>query len=420
MLLWTLVGCLTIAALLPVLWPLLMRRASVPSAAGADADPLVAVYRDRQREIERERAAGRLSADEARTALDELVAQMARELPEESAPTAPTPQSTGSAAARGAAIAIALLVPAASLMVYLALGAPELATDEIAVADGEIDERKLDQMITDLERRVRGNPDDGEAWMMLAGARKFRGQPAEANQAFEEALRRVPPSARLLAEFAESLAITRDGRFDGRPFALLEQALRLDPDDPKAIALMGAAQFQAGNLAAARGHLKRLLDSMPPDQQQRDALRDVLARIDARIAAGDGATSPADATPASRAATTGAEAVSGRVELDPSLAERAKAARTLFVVARSPAGPRVPFAVLRIDNPSLPLDFRLDDSLAMDPSRRLSGADQVVIEVRLSASGNAIRQPGDLFGESKIVRPGEQGLSLRINQVIQP
>jgi cytochrome c-type biogenesis protein CcmH len=80
----------------------------------------------------------------------------------------------------------------------------------------------------------------------------------------------------------------------------------------------------------------------------------------------------------------------------------------------------VPFAVLRIDNPSLPLDFRLDDSLAMDPSRRLSGADQVVIEVRLSASGNAIRQPGDLFGESKIVRPGEQGLSLRINQVIQP
>ena len=420
MLLWTLVGCLTIAALLPVLWPLLTRRALDSSAAGVDADPLVAVYRDRQREIERERAAGRLTADEARTALDELVAQMARELPEESASAVTAQQSTRSVAARGAAIAIALLVPASALMVYFTLGAPELATDEITVADGEIDERKLDQMIADLERRVRGNPDDGEAWMMLAGARKFRGQPAEANQAFEEALRRGPPNARLLAEFAESLALTRDGRFDGRPIGLLDQALRLDPDDPKAIALMGAAQFQAGNLSAARGHLRRLLDSMPPDQQQRDALRDVLARIDARIAAGDGAPSPTDATATSRAATTGAESLSGRVELDPALIERAKAARTLFVVARSPTGPRVPFAVQRIDNPSLPLDFRLDDSLAMDPSRRLSGADQVVIEVRLSASGNAIRQPGDLFGESKVVRPGEQGLSLRINQVVQP
>ena len=420
MLLWTLVGCLTIAALLPVLWPLLTRRALASPAASVDADPLVAVYRDRQREIERERAAGRLTADEARTALDELVAQMARELPEESASAVTAQQSTSSAAARGAAIAIALLVPASALMVYFMLGAPELATDEVTVADGEIDERKLDQMIADLERRVRGNPDDGEAWMMLAGARKFRGQPAEANTAFEEALRRVPPNARLLAEFAESLALTRDGRFDGRPIGLLDQALRLDPDDPKAIALMGAAQFQAGNLPAARGYLRRLLDSMPPDQQQRDALRDVLARIDARIAAGDGAPSPTDATATSRAATTGAESLSGRVELDPALIERAKAARTLFVVARSPTGPRVPFAVQRIDNPSLPLDFRLDDSLAMDPSRRLSGADQVVIEVRLSASGNAIRQPGDLFGESKIVRPGEQGLSLRINQVVQP
>lgn len=420
MLLWTLVGCLTIAALLPVLWPLLTRRALASPAASVDADPLVAVYRDRQREIERERAAGRLTADEARTALDELVAQMARELPEESASAVTAQQSTSSAAARGAAIAIALLVPASALMVYFMLGAPELATDEVTVADGEIDERKLDQMIADLERRVRGNPDDGEAWMMLAGARKFRGQPAEANTAFEEALRRVPPNARLLAEFAESLALTRDGRFDGRPIGLLDQALRLDPDDPKAIALMGAAQFQAGNLPAARGYLRRLLDSMPPDQQQRDALRDVLARIDARIAAGDGAPSPTDATATSRAATTGAESLSGRVELDPALIERAKAARTLFVVARSPTGPRVPFAVQRIDNPSLPFDFRLDDSLAMDPSRRLSGADQVVIEVRLSASGNAIRQPGDLFGESKIVRPGEQGLSLRINQVVQP
>lgn len=420
MLLWTLVACLTIAALLPVLWPLLTRRTPNTSAVSHDTGPLVAVYRDRRRELEREQAAGRLTADEAQAAIDELVAQMARELPADAESAGTASQRGSSMPARAAAIAIALLVPTSALMVYFALGTPELATDELQAGDGEIDERKLDQMIADLERRVRGNPDDGEAWMMLAGARKFRGQPAEANQAFEEALRRVPPNARLLAEFAESLALTRDGRFDGRPIALLEQALRLDPDDPKAIALMGAAQFQAGNLQAARENLRRLLDSMPPDQQQRDALRDVLARIDARIAAGDGSPSATEAPASSRAIAPGAEAVTGRVELDPALADRARTARTLFIVARSPVGPRVPYAVLRIDNPVLPLDFRLDDSLAMDPSRRLSGADQVVIEARLSASGNAIRQPGDLYGESKPLRPGQQGLGLRIDQVVQP
>ena len=418
MLLWTIVGCLTVAALLPVLWPLLTRRAIEGAEAGASSAPLVAVYRDRQREIERERASGRLSDQEAAAAIDELVAQMAAELPDESADSA-APPARGSSAARAAALAVALLVPASAITVYLALGTPELATGELEAADGELDERKLHQMIADLERRVRGNSEDGEAWMMLAGARKFRGQPAEANEAFEQALRRVPPSARLLAEFAESLAITRDGRFEGRPVALLEQALRLDPDDPKAIALMGAAQFQLGNLQEARGHLRRLLESMPPDQPQREALRDVLARIDAQI----------DATPGRRAATpdsaaaapaTGSAIITGRVELDPALAARAASARTLFIVARSPSGPRVPYAVLRIDNPALPLDFQLDDSLAMDPSRRLSGAGQVVIEARLSASGNALRQPGDLFGESPAMQPGQRGVQLRIGQVVQP
>jgi cytochrome c-type biogenesis protein CcmH len=303
--------------------------------------------------------------------------------------------------------------------VYLTLGTPELATGELEAADGEIDERKLDQMITDLEKRVRGNPDDGEAWMMLAGARKFRGLPAQANEAFEQALRRVPPNARLLAEFAESLAVTRDGRFEGRPIALLEQALRLDPDDPKAVALMGAAQFQLGNLQEARVHLRRLLDSMPPDQPQREALRDVLARIDAQIDSPP-SPQPPGSTPGKQAVQPGVEAIAGRVELDPALAGRASSSRTLFIVARSPSGPRVPFAVLRIDNPSLPIDFQLDDSLAMDPSRRLSAAGQVIIEARLSESGNAIRQPGDLFGESTVIQPGQRGVQLRIGQVVQP
>lgn len=413
MLLWTIVGCLTVVALLPVLWPLLARRIVPPDPVSAESDPLVAVYRDRRREIERERDAGRLSADEASAAIDELVAQMARELPDQAA-AAPASQPVRSTLpARMAALAIAITVPIASLLVYQTVGAPELATGDLTLGDGEIDERKLDQMIADLERRVRGNADDTEAWMMLAGARKFRGRLAEANEAFEEVLRRTAPNARLLAEFAESLAITRDGRFDGRPMALLEQALRLDPDDPKAVALMGAAQFQAGNLQAARVHLKRLLDSMPAEQPQREALRDVLARIDAQLEA-SGARDPAPGTAAP------SEAVTGEIDIAPQLAAQVSAARTLFVTARSATGPRVPLAVLRVDNPSLPRAFRLDDSLAMDPARKLSSADQLIIEVRLSRSGNALREPGDLISEPIAARPGQSGLKLRIDRVVQP
>jgi cytochrome c-type biogenesis protein CcmH len=112
--------------------------------------------------------------------------------------------------------------------------------------------------------------------------------------------------------------------------------------------------------------------------------------------------------------------VTGEIELDPQLAAQASSARTLFVTARSATGPRVPLAVLRVDNPALPRAFRLDDSLAMDPARRLSSADQLIIEVRLSRSGNALREPGDLISEPLAARPGQSGLKVRIDRVVQP
>ena len=418
MLLWIIAGCLTVATLIPLLWPLLRRQVVAPASVAPSDFELVAVYLDRRREIEREREAGRLSAAEADSALDELATQMAADLPgaspaEQALPTV----ASGAWPARLAALILATVVPTSAVLVYLSLGAPELVGATLSSPDGDIDERKLDAMIAELEQRVRKQPDDGEAWMMLAGARKFRGLPAAANEAFEEALRRVPPSARLLAEFAESLALVREGRFEGRPTALLEQALSLDPDDPKAVALMGAAQYQAGNLVQARLYLRKLLDSMPADRSEREALREVLGRIDAQIGAAPGASASASGTGGSAAPPL---VVTGSVSIDPALAQPAAGMRTLFIIARLPAGPRIPLAAVRINNPVFPFEFRLDDSTAMDPSRKLSSAEEVVIEARLSASGNALREPGDLFAEVPGIRPGARDVLLRIDRTVQP
>jgi cytochrome c-type biogenesis protein CcmH len=444
---WTTAALITLAVLWGLLWPLLRRQSAQPDDS---PDPLIAVYRDRRREIESERALGRLSAEEADAAVEELIQQMARELPEGSPPvhddTRSQPSSLG---ARLVAVFMAVLMPAGAGLVYLQVGAPELTDpDTVAMlsAPPRFDAEQVGQLITQVEERVRTNPDDGEAWLVLASARKFQGNHAGAVEAFERALKLNPPGARMLAEFAESLALLAQGSFAGRPLKLLEQAMSLDPDDPKAVALMGAAQFQIGNLSAARTLMSRLLDAMPADQvEQRASMTEVIKRIDARIAS-EGQTAPASGTgtvppqasgspplaagprasglaSATDAPLTGAgasSAITGSVRLSPELVAQSAGARILFITARAGSGPRIPYAAIRLESPQWPLEFRLDDSLAMDPSRRLSGAGEVVVEARLSKTGDALRRPGDLYGISAPVRPGAQDVRLIIDQVVTP
>jgi cytochrome c-type biogenesis protein CcmH len=433
MLFWSSVVLITLAVLWTVVGPLLRGGRARDDQS---ADPLIAVYRDRRREIEDERIAGRIGDEEARVAIEELVAQMAVELPAESSGGVAEPR-TPTLATRGLALLLAVLIPGGAALIYLQLGAPELTDPDVVAALSEpprFDAAQVDQLIMQVEARVRANPSDGEAWLVLASARKFRSDHAGAVEAFERAVRLNPPGARMLAEFAESLAMLAQGSFAGRPLQLLEQAMGLDPDDAKAIALMGAAQYQIGNFGAARTLLNRLLEAMPPGQtEQRAAMAELLKRIDDRIAtegrSGAAPQAAASASPqgAGRAdpssGPTGdadATMISGSVSLSPALAAQAREAPTLFITARAGAGPRIPYAALRIDQPRLPLEFRLDDSLAMDPSRRLSSAGEVVIEARLSRSGSANRSAGDLYGVSEPVRPGARELRLVIDQVVNP
>jgi cytochrome c-type biogenesis protein CcmH len=78
----------------------------------------------------------------------------------------------------------------------------------------------------------------------------------------------------------------------------------------------------------------------------------------------------------------------------------------------------MPLAVIRGTAGELPRDFTLDDSLAMAPTMKISGADAVRIEARISRSGTAQPQSGDLFGTSAVVKPGARGVKVVVDQVV--
>jgi cytochrome c-type biogenesis protein CcmH len=129
------------------------------------------------------------------------------------------------------------------------------------------------------------------------------------------------------------------------------------------------------------------------------------------------ATVPAYAEPAQPTGQTGQSlAISGKVTVAPSLVGKGSATDTLFVFAREVSGPPMPVAIVRATKKDLPFTFRLDDSNSMMPSRKLSDVGTVVIVARLSKSGQAMPQSGDLEGISQPVKPGVDGVTIVIDR----
>jgi cytochrome c-type biogenesis protein CcmH len=136
-----------------------------------------------------------------------------------------------------------------------------------------------------------------------------------------------------------------------------------------------------------------------------------------------GAAQPqAGAAPAAAAAApaaTAAASVSGTVALSPELVGKAPAGATLFVFARGTDGSRVPLAMARVNAAQLPYSFKLDDTMSMMPTARLSSAKSVIIGARLSVSGDAGAKPGDFEGFSTPVAVGANDVKVTIGTVVK-
>jgi cytochrome c-type biogenesis protein CcmH len=285
-------------------------------------------------------------------------------------------------------------------------------------------EARISGMVDRLAERLKTRPDDAEGWQMLGRSYATLGKHGQAIAAYETALRLRPDEPTLLAELAFSAAIA-NRRVGGADSAqLLQRALKLDPHNPKALALAGTLSLERKDYQGAVQHWEQLARTEPPDSPLGKQIQASIAQ--ARQLAGsqsalmpvanDALASIATSTPATRAAAAGT--VSGTVTLAPALRGRVAPEDTLFVFARAVNGSRMPLAVLRKQVKDLPLRFTLDDSLAMSPAAKLSGAANVVVGARISKSGKAGAQEGDLQGHLPAVALGTGNQKLEISEVV--
>lgn len=396
---WIAAGLMLLAALALVLWPLLLRR-SAPVLDQQDAN--VAVFRRRLAELEADQQAGLLADADLAEARQELERQLLGDLPGQPQQAVPAPRP-----AFATALVVGLLLPLAVALLYLQLGNPAAVEPQLAgglSADEQQQIAFIERHLADLEAQVAQEPGNLEAVMMLGRAYLVLQRFDAAVALYAQAEPQAGHEPVFLVDYAEALAYAQGGNLMGRPTELLQRAVALDPAFPKGLWMAGVAAMQAEQPAQARQYWQRLAALLPPDSPTAEQVRQLLAEIEA---------------PGGAAEPLPAASLQVEVELAPELASRVAAGSTVFVLARPVGGPRAPLAVVRHPAERLPLRIVLDESMAMVAGMSLSQFPEVVVEARISGSGEATSKAGDLIGLSAPVAVKDGGpVSIIINQVV--
>lgn len=374
----------------------------------------IALYRDQLDELEADHAGGTLTDAQLEAAQRELK----RELLDEAG--ADGSEATGSRPrGRLAAPLLALLVPLLAVGLYLQLGQSHLLTEagqaELAQAEQAAhDLASVDGMVQQLAERLQQDPDNLEGWQMLGRSLLAMERYPDAVQAFAQTLRIGGEQPDLLMDYAEALAMASGGQLVGEPMELVSRVLAQDPNHEKGLWLAGIAAFQQSNFTAAVGYWERLSQRIAPEHPNRDLLNEYLAQARSALGGAEGAVAASGGIPAA-----GDAAIEVTVELDPALADRLAAGDTLFVFARAAQGPRIPLAIVRQPASGFPVTVTLDDSTAMAPNLKLSGYSEVTVGARVSRSGDATPQPGDLQGSlAKVLVGADRQVRVSISEEV--
>jgi cytochrome c-type biogenesis protein CcmH len=304
--------------------------------------------------------------------------------------------------------------------------AQEAQTASEGEGAGQPSSAQIAAMVDQLAERLKQNPTDGEGWAMLARSYSVMERNDEALEAYARAVALRKDDAPLLVDYADALGVKNQRSLSGEPMKRIAQALKIDPANLKGLALAGTEAFMRKDYAQAARYWSEVEKIGPAENPLVQQV--VVSLQEARSRAGlPGASAPqpsAALAPAPEAATktraAATASVGGTVSLSPDLRAQVSPQDTVFIFARPASGGRMPLAAQRVQVKDLPYRFTLDDSKSMSPSMPLSSSAQVVLGARISKSGDAIPQPGDLSGQVGPVALGSQGIALEINEVRKP
>jgi len=420
------VALLIAAALSLVLPPLLQPRYLRHPAAEKLA--AVTIFKQQLEELDADLANGVLAPE----CYEQGRLELEQRLLDETGPTAvESAAGSGRSTLRWAgALTVGLGLPAAVAVLYLQIGSPaalladtpQPATVSGAAPPHQMSEQEIELTATRLMYRLKRNPRDADGWAMLARSYGLMQRFNDGAAAFAKAVALTPNDAQLIADYADTLAMTQGRRFDGEPAALIERALALNPANLKALALAGSAQFEAKSYARAVVYWERLLERLPPGAPLLISIRGSIAEARARGGLEQIAHSAASAMGAAigdARPTPSRGGIKGTVSLIPELAGKVSPTERVVVFARALAAPGKVLAVVQRQVKDLPFGFVLDDSTSLLPEIKLSRVKEVVVGARVLTSNGDANQSGDLVSRQVPVMVGGDAVDLSIRGIVR-
>ena len=357
-------------------------------------------------DLDRALAEGRLTALQHQVARDELLRHLLDDAAQsDEAPVAAVP-------ARSLWWVGALVV--LSGLSYLQLGAshawwPKPLSQRVQIS--ATTPEQLAQQTRVWQETTQKRPEDAEAWLTLARLHAAQNAHAPAEQALARVLA-LSPEPDLWIERAQMKALSAGGVYAGEPWQWIQDVLRTQPQHLNALVLAGSAALSEKRYPAAQDYWQRALALVPADSEAGQGLQQALAQ------AAELAAAPAAVVPGALSATPVGDAkplIQGEVRVSPQVQSQISAGATLFVYAMAEEGSRRPVAIWRGTPTSWPVRFALSDSMGMGAPPVLSSLAQVRLVARISKTGSAQKQEGDLQVELPGVKTGVQGVVLQIS-----
>ncbi|MDR6675964.1 c-type cytochrome biogenesis protein CcmI [Pseudomonas oryzihabitans] len=359
---WGLAGLLSILAVLILLIPLL-RGGRTEKANRAALNR--ALYRERLAEVQARVERGELDAQ----AVELAEAEAVRSLLADSAVVERAPARRG----RRLGIAVAFMVPALALGLYLLLGAlPEFQLSQ-RLAEPP---RSPQALLATLEEATRLQPQAADNWYLLARAYAGLGRYGEAVTAFEQVIQHDGRRPEVLGQLAQARFFAAGRKLDAQTQALADEALQANPVEPTTLGLLGIAAYERGDYAQAARHWQRLSTALAPGDPLRQALAEGIGRAERAAQAAGQSKAPG---------------IEVEVSLAPEVAQRVRPGDSVFVLALAEEASGPPLAVRRLRVADLPARVRLDDGDAMLPQRRLSDQRRVRPVVVIARNGDPLK-----------------------------